>query len=265
MFISPNVESRKARELSNYCGITLTPNLGKYLGVPLLHSRVNSQIYNNILEKIQRKLSNWKANTLSLAGRATIVQAVSFSIPSYIMQIAKIPQRICKQIDKLNRNFLWGDQDNRKKGHLVNWKQVCKTKQEGGLGLKRAEDQNIALLAKLEWKMLSEKDFNYSTASHTWRSIIKTRELLKKGIRWTVGDGKSISLWNDYWYGEGTIAKQCTGDPHLPNMKVADIIQDGGSWKVEEIVDIVPQSVLESIMQIHLAQFVTVTDTPHWK
>ncbi|KAL7235947.1 hypothetical protein ACSBR1_019263 [Camellia fascicularis] len=285
MFISPNVENRKARELSNYCGITLTPNLGKYLGVPLLHSRVNSQISNNILEKIQQKLSNWKANNLSLAGRATVIQAVSSLIHSYIMQTAKLPQRICKQIDKINRNFLWGDQENRKKVHLVSWKQVCKAKQEGGLGLKRAEDQNIALLAKLGWKMLSDPSSIWTavlkgkylqnealsdwpitrSVFHTWRSIIKTRELLKKGVRWTVGDGKSISIWHDYWCGQGTIAEQCTGDPSLPNMKVVDIIQEDGSWKIEEIVDFIPQSVLQSILQIHLAQFVTVTDTPHWK
>ncbi|GMP90608.1 hypothetical protein CsSME_00041655 [Camellia sinensis var. sinensis] len=36
------------------------------------------------------------------------------------MQTAKPPQSICKQIGKLNRNFLWGDQEGRKKVHLVN-------------------------------------------------------------------------------------------------------------------------------------------------
>ena len=40
MVISPNVASRKAEELSQFCGIALTHNLGKYLGVPFLHSRV---------------------------------------------------------------------------------------------------------------------------------------------------------------------------------------------------------------------------------
>ncbi|XP_028094336.1 uncharacterized protein LOC114294405 [Camellia sinensis] len=124
-------------------------DLGRYLGVPLIHSRISRNIYNGTIEKIQKKLSSWKAKALSLAGRTTVIQSVSSSIPSYIMQISKLPQSICKQIDKLNRNFLWGDLERRKKVHLVNWKQVCKVKQEGALGLRRAEDQNLALLTKL--------------------------------------------------------------------------------------------------------------------
>lgn len=57
MFISPNVNSRKAKELSQFCGIGLTKNLDKYLGDPLLHSRVQRGIFNDVLEKVQKKLS----------------------------------------------------------------------------------------------------------------------------------------------------------------------------------------------------------------
>ncbi|GMP60992.1 hypothetical protein CsSME_00023637 [Camellia sinensis var. sinensis] len=78
------------------------------------------------------------------------------------MQASKLSQSICKQIDKLNRNFLWEDQEGRKKIHLVNWKQVCKNKQEGGMGLRRVADQNIALLAKLGWKIKSDKEVAWS-------------------------------------------------------------------------------------------------------
>lgn len=35
--------------------------------------------------------------------------------------------------------------------------------------------------------------------SYTWRSILFGRDLLKQGIRWCVGDGKSIMAFYDPW------------------------------------------------------------------
>lgn len=37
LFVSPNIDRRKVRELSSLCNIPLTTDLGKYLGVPILH------------------------------------------------------------------------------------------------------------------------------------------------------------------------------------------------------------------------------------
>lgn len=43
-----------------------------------------------------------------IAGKATLVQSVSSTIPSYTMQTMKLPENICKHLDRLNRDFLWG-------------------------------------------------------------------------------------------------------------------------------------------------------------
>lgn len=201
------------------------------------------------------------------------------------MQTNKLPQSVCKQLDRLNRNFLWRDQLTKRKVHLVNWRQVCKSKQDGGLGIKRAEDQNLALLTKLGWKLLSDKDSHWSAvlrgkylqreslmdwpsnrlASQTWRSIIQTRDLLKKGVKWSVSNGKNISFWNDWWCEETTIAAQCLG-AHTSNcLKVADVINENGSWNLDSIPEFIPQSILLDMSQIHLPQFVEVLDNPHWK
>lgn len=37
----------------------------------------------------------------------------------------------------------------------VSWTQICRPKQEGGLGLPNLRDVNLALLAKLLWKLIS--------------------------------------------------------------------------------------------------------------
>ncbi|CAL5371297.1 unnamed protein product [Camellia sinensis] len=258
--------------------------ISRYLGVPLIHSRVSKNIFNGVIEKIQRKLSSWKAKALSLAGRATVIQAVSSSIPTYLMQTTKLPQSICKHIHKLNRNFLWGDQEGRKKVYLVNWKQVCKAKQDKGLGLRRAEDQNVALLAKLGWNLNSDKDASWTkilrgkylhkhtfsnwpsttNASHTWRSIMKTSAILAKGTKWSVGNGKSISFWKDWWCGNGPLASTFPG-PHITeDVVVAAIINEEGKWDMEGAANVLPQLLQPQIQQIHLPQFVELGDNPYW-
>ena len=46
--------------LSARCQIPLTADLGKYLGVPLIHKRVSKTTYYHILEKVQDRLAGRK-------------------------------------------------------------------------------------------------------------------------------------------------------------------------------------------------------------
>jgi hypothetical protein len=64
MYVSPNLERGRANGLSLRSGIPITQDLGKYLGVPLFHERVNKRHFNSIIEKMQKRLTGWKANTL---------------------------------------------------------------------------------------------------------------------------------------------------------------------------------------------------------
>ena len=41
-----------------------------------------------------------------------------------------------------------------------------------------------------------------SNSSYTWRSILRGQELLKKGTKWIVGDGKTRKFWKDLWIGD---------------------------------------------------------------
>ena len=46
----------------------------------------------------------------------------------------------------------------KRKLHLVRWNKIAKPKKEGGLGLQAARAKNIALLAKLNWRLYQEKE-----------------------------------------------------------------------------------------------------------
>lgn len=81
-------------------------NLGKYLGVPIFHNRVNRRSFQFILDKLDHRLSNWKVKTLSFAGRLTLMKSVLRSLPSYVMQSTNVPRYIHDKIDKRCRDFI---------------------------------------------------------------------------------------------------------------------------------------------------------------
>lgn len=145
IYCLPNTCHRVA--IGDLAMIPVTDNLGKYLGIPILHKRVNRDTFRYILDKMNKKLANWNVGTLSLVGRKILTQSALATISVYMMQSMAIPKGTCDDIDRIcYRDFLWGDLQDRKKIHLVNWEEVCKPCNMGGLGLRRAVDFNDALL-----------------------------------------------------------------------------------------------------------------------
>ena len=101
----------------------------------------------------------------------------------------------------------------------MSWKKLCKSKLYGGMGFRNLEVFNLALLAKQGWQILSNpnslmarvykaKYFPYddilnaklgSNPSYAWRSMFNSLEVIRKGTRWRVGNGKRIHLLEDKW------------------------------------------------------------------
>lgn len=73
LYCSPNTSNALAMEISDLCGSPLTNDLRKYFGVSHIHSRVSKNTYKEIVEKTQKRLVAWKAYSLSLASRMTLI------------------------------------------------------------------------------------------------------------------------------------------------------------------------------------------------
>lgn len=113
------------KEFSADCS---TDDLGKYLGVSLIHSRVNKSSYLYIIEKIRRRLDSWENKKVALAGRIILAHSVISAIPAYAMQTAYLPTSVCTEIVKLCRSFIWGNTERNRKIALINWDKVQKPK-----------------------------------------------------------------------------------------------------------------------------------------
>ena len=121
VYFSPNVDRDTRESLCDILGFASMASLGKYPGFPIKHPGTNTQEFNFILDRVKQKLSGWKANMLSLAGRAILIQASSSSISSYVMQGTYLPRRILDGIDRVNKDFLWGSSETTRKIHWVGW------------------------------------------------------------------------------------------------------------------------------------------------
>lgn len=122
MFVSPNISPQVACSLSSLGGFPLTSNLGRYLGVPIVHDRVNQQTYAPLIDKVLKKLADWKGKVLSPAGRRTLILSTTLAIPLHTMQTALLPSSVTKRLDQINSQ--WGGTASHSRNHLVNWKRV---------------------------------------------------------------------------------------------------------------------------------------------
>ena len=93
---------------------------------------------------IYNRLAGWKKLYLSKDGRLTLLKSTLSSLPTYYLSLFTIPTHVANKIEKLQRDFLWGNS----KTHLVGWDKVCAPMANGGLGVRKLTTFNIALLGK---------------------------------------------------------------------------------------------------------------------
>ena len=69
-------------------------------------SVVLGNLWNPILEKMEKKLSSWKRLYLSKAGRLTLLKITLSSLPTYFLSLFTIPVVVADRLERIQRNFL---------------------------------------------------------------------------------------------------------------------------------------------------------------
>jgi len=108
----------------------------RYLGVPLITTRLKHSDCLPLVERILSRIRLWTSASLTYAGRLQLIKSVLFSIQVYWSTMFILPCSIVRQIEGILAAFLWKGTSLSPSGAKVAWASVCYPMQEGGLGLR---------------------------------------------------------------------------------------------------------------------------------
>lgn len=116
------------------------------------------------------------------------MSSVIFGIRAHWMRVFCLPSFVVKDIDKLCRQFLWGDKEDKRKMHNIAWNSICRPRKIGGLGFRDGSPWNKVSMGNFLWAISSKQD-------SLWLKWIHCVYLKNSGF-WTT-DVKGGCSW--YW------------------------------------------------------------------
>ncbi|GKC93257.1 hypothetical protein Tco_1158699 [Tanacetum coccineum] len=151
--------------LEELCVSGLYPNMGKST---MFGGNLSTKVETEILQIVHGNSSS-KGNSMH-----TFWATVFF-----------LPKTVIKDIDSILKSFLWSQWEKIQGKVRIAWKDVCKSKKSGGLGLKPLGKWNEILMVKHIWNIASKKDT-------LWVKWINEHMLKGRSV-WAISDDPKAS------------------------------------------------------------------------
>lgn len=271
LFFSTNTAEYIKEEVGRILGIQASTDPGKYLGIPSISGKTKHQALAYVRERVASKLQGWGQSLLSFAGREVMIKEVIQAIPIYPMHCFRFPVKSCKEIHSLIANFWWDGNAFGNRTHWKAWDVLTEGKSHGGMGFRDLVVMNEAMLAKTAWRLYSNPDALWARvlkglyfpdvgflkaekghrASWCWSSILDGHDFIKKDLRWDVGSGSSIQIWDDKWVPGVSFPEKPldSTNPYVNHGFVSDLIVNG-TWDLSPIDHMLPREVHNAILEI---------------
>jgi hypothetical protein len=165
-----------------------------YLGLPVGENPCRCSTWDPLIDQLRNRFRSWGNRYVSLGGRILIINSVFNAIPIFYLSFMKAPTLVLKKIVRIQREFLWGGLKGGRKLCWVSWKEICKPRSQGGLGVREVGKATISLLIKWRWRLLQNDNA-------LWKDILvaKYGVDVRKKVHWVGGDiaNNASSWWKD--------------------------------------------------------------------
>lgn len=244
----------------------------RYLGFPTPDGRMHKGKFQSLQSKMWKRVILWGENFLFSGGKEILIKSVLQAIPVYVMGLFKLPDSVCEDLTRISRNFWWGAENRKRKTHWKSWDCLTKPKNQGGLGFRDFKLFNQALLSRQAWRLIDNPDSlcarvlkakyypngslvdtSFSgCASPCWKAIEFGLALLKEGIIWRVGNGKSIRIWRDPWLPRDFSRRPITRKNNCRLKWVSELFTEQGSWDEAKVRRLFLPIDAETIVKIRI-------------
>ncbi|GJU50245.1 putative RNA-directed DNA polymerase [Tanacetum coccineum] len=162
-----------------------------YLGLPVGRKMRLCVGWDTVVNRVRNRLSSWKAKSLSIGGRLTLVKSVLGSIPIFYLSLFKSPVKIIDMLESLRCRFFWGFKEGQSGMYWVKWNSILldsKSKKAWGWGVSirlliasRPVGFGLILLKLLRTLKLLMAPLIYPLCAKSWTEIalLKTVGSLK--------------------------------------------------------------------------------------
>ncbi|XP_039066094.1 uncharacterized protein LOC120211665 [Hibiscus syriacus] len=217
IYFSPNTTISTKSFILSCLGFQEVESMGKYLGLPVLHRRMKIADFDFIFDKFRSKLNGWAARSLSLAGRITLTKSVLSAILNYFMQVMSFPKRVYNEIEITTNSY---------------WVQLLRQKY-------KIQEAHPILVEKYNCSLL-------------WRGISKIWRQLLSCLVWSVGNGNSITFWNDNWVPSlGPLRDYARDDIHADlTQKIHNFVDVHGHWDIEALSQVLIPAAIPHVISV---------------
>lgn len=176
-------------------------------------------------------------------------------------------------MDRLFANFFWGSSSHGSKHHWKSWSSLCKSIEQGGLGIMSLRQMELALRVKMLWRALFSDSLwaNFfrskyikhqhimdvqfkNMKGHARKSWLQARDLIGKYQKVIIGDGESTNFWRDIWMGDQPLSS-FLHDSVIPNKQssVSKVLLHPSPDETECLNTYLPADIVRAINTTRLA------------
>ncbi|XP_027069890.2 uncharacterized protein [Coffea arabica] len=260
----PRAPSQRAAVVNQILGYNKRDFPIRYLGCPLYTGRSKKVYYTDIYNAVANRILSWKNQILSLGGRVVLIQSVLSSMPIHLLAAASPPKGMLMVIEKLFAKFLWGSSNFGDKFHWIRWADLCRPKDEGGVGLRGLKQVYDSFSIKLWWKFRQQQSLwakfmsqKYCVGHHpcladighpgsqVWQRMVTMQRFGEDNISWVVREG-ALDFWHDNWMGSGAL---CDKVEVFHDHSVVDFV-DRRAWNVDMLHQFLDGELVTQVLEI---------------